>query len=131
MQAGPALGIFIGAGLGALLRWRLGEHLNPLLPALPLGTLAANVLGGFLVGVAMGVFLQFETIPLWAKLTLVTGFLGGLTTFSTFSAEAVSLLVRQDYVPALTLVLAHVLASLIATAGGLFLVRSLVSASSG
>ncbi len=131
MQALHAFGVFAGAGFGALLRWRLGEHLNSLVPNLPLGTLAANVLGGFLVGVAMGVFLQFESVPMWIRLMLVTGFLGGLTTFSTFSAEAVGLLARQEYVAAITLVLAHVLCSLAATTCGLLLVRGLVGAGSG
>ncbi len=89
--------IALGATLGAWLRWGLSLWLNARLESLPLGTLAANLGGGFLIGVAMGVFNDLpELSPQWRLLT-VTGFLGGLTTFSTFSAEAVALLQRGDY----------------------------------
>jgi CrcB protein len=81
--------ISLGAALGALLRWGLGLGLNAVFPALPLGTLAANWLGGYLVGLAVGLFsLHTELPPEW-RLFVITGFLGGLTTFSTFSAEIV------------------------------------------
>ncbi len=89
--------IAVGASLGAWLRWGLALWLNARIESLPLGTLAANLGGGFLIGVAMGVFNDLpELSPEWRLLT-VTGFLGGLTTFSTFSAEAVALLQRGDY----------------------------------
>ncbi len=86
------LAIGAGAALGALLRWLLGLWLNALWPALPPGTLVANLLGGFLIGVALAVFSRHPQIaPAW-RLFIVTGFLGGLTTFSTFSAEVAGLL---------------------------------------
>lgn len=81
--------VSLGAALGALLRWALGLGLNAAFPALPLGTLTANLLGGYLVGLALGLFsLHTELPPEW-RLFVITGFLGGLTTFSTFSAEVV------------------------------------------
>lgn len=114
-----ALAIFFGAGLGALLRWLLALALNPLLPMLPLGTLASNAIGGMLMGVAMAIFVQYQDVsPLW-RLAITTGFLGGLTTFSTYSAEAVSLLQRGDYRWAGLHIGAHVLVSLAATWVGL------------
>ena len=79
-----------GASLGALLRWFLAGRFNPMLPFLPPGTLAANLIGGYLVGVAVALFLALPDVsPQW-RLFVVTGFLGGLTTFSTFSAEVVT-----------------------------------------
>ena len=83
-----------GAAAGALLRWWLGLALNGVLVELPLGTLAANLLGGYLMGVAVGVFSLLPQIPAEWRLLIMTGFLGGLTTFSTFSAEAFHLLQR-------------------------------------
>src|SRR5205807_3992604 len=77
-----------GAAVGAWLRWWLGMLLNPLFPTLPLGTLAANLVGGYLMGIALAVLSHFEALPPEARLLITTGFLGGLTTFSTFSAEA-------------------------------------------
>lgn len=79
------------------MRWWLGLALNHVFPTLPLGTLAANLVGGYLMGMAMGVFTHAITLPAEVRLLVTTGFLGGLTTFSTFSAEAVTLLVRQQY----------------------------------
>ena len=81
------LAISVGAALGALLRWGLGITLNHLLPTLPPGTLAANLVGGYLIGVAMAFFAQSPNVPPEWRLFVVTGFLGGLTTFSTFSSE--------------------------------------------
>ncbi|RPE81674.1 fluoride efflux transporter CrcB [Vulcaniibacterium tengchongense] len=126
MDAFSALAVFAGAGLGALLRWALGLALNPLVPALPLGTLAANVLGGLLMGCALGVFDQFQSLPPAARLAVTTGFLGGLTTFSTFSAESVALLLRGDYRWAGLHLLAHVGASLLAALAGLAATRALL-----
>lgn len=125
MDGLSAASIFVGAGLGALLRWWLGLALNPLLPTLPLGTLAANVLGGLLMGMLMAVFAQYETLPLALRLALTTGFLGGLTTFSTFSAETTGMLLRGQYGWAGTIVAAHVGASLLATLAGVAAVRGL------
>lgn len=86
------LAICIGACLGALARWQLGLWLSHSSALIPWGTLAANLIGGYLVGVCVGVFQQWPDIdPLW-RLALVTGFLGALTTFSSFSAEVVALL---------------------------------------
>ena len=95
------LAVFIGAGLGALLRWALGARLNPILPHLPLGTLAANLTGGYLVGLFIALLQQHPQIdPAW-RLLLVTGFLGALTTFSSFSMEVVDMLMLERWVQAL------------------------------
>lgn len=88
----PILTISLGAALGALLRWQLGLRLNTLFPSLPPGTLTANLIGGYIIGLAVAYFAQAPNIaPEW-RLLIVTGFCGGLTTFSTFSAEVVTLL---------------------------------------
>ena len=87
--------IFIGAGFGALLRWFLGMKLNAVSPSLPLGTLSANLIGGYMIGLAIAFFSNNTSLsPEW-RLLIITGFLGGLTTFSTFSAEMVSLIQAQ------------------------------------
>ena len=93
---GSIVSISLGAALGALLRWLLALRFNALFPALPLGTLAANLLGGYLIGIAVGVFATWPDLPPQARLFVITGFLGGLTTFSTFSAEVVTQLQRGD-----------------------------------
>jgi len=86
------LAISLGASLGALLRWWLGARLNSFFPAIPPGTLAANLIGGYVVGAAVALFASFAALaPEW-RLFVITGFCGGLTTFSTFSAEVVTLL---------------------------------------
>src|SRR5438874_1058573 len=85
-----------GAAVGAWLRWGLGIVLNPLLPVLPLGTLAANLIGGFLMGVAMEIVARQGVMSPELRLMLTTGFLGGLTTFSTFSGEITALLLRRE-----------------------------------
>ena len=90
----------IGAALGAWLRWGLSTWLNPRVPSFPLGTLAANLVGGYLVGFAVAFFLARHSLPPEVRLFVVTGFLGGLTTFSTFSAEVVELLMRGDWAAA-------------------------------
>lgn len=118
-----AVAIFVGAGCGALLRWGLGIALNPLFPALPPGTLAANVLGGLLMGVLLGALMPLSNLPPALRLALTTGFLGGLTTFSTFSAETLDLLIKQAYPWAAAHVLAHVLLSLLAAWGGWWFAR--------
>ncbi len=113
------LSVFVGAGLGACLRWGLGLALNPLLPPFPLGTLAANLLGGYLVGVAIAYFSFRSGLPAEARLFVITGFLGGLTTFSTFSAEVISLLGRGQLAWALAVAGGHLLGSLTLTALGI------------
>ncbi len=122
------LAVGIGAALGAWLRWGLGALMNPLLPSLPLGTLAANLLGGYLVGVAVAVFAQHPGLGPEARLLIITGFLGGLTTFSTFSAEAVHLLTRGEYGWAAGHMGFHLAGSLAMTMLGLWTVKALVKA---
>ena len=119
------LAVFGGAGIGACLRLVLSLWLNPLLPGMPLGTLAANLIGGLLVGVATAGFAQTPHLaPEW-RLLLVTGFLGGLTTFSTFSAEVVTMLIRQQWGWALATAGTHLVGSLLLTGAGVALVRVL------
>ncbi len=120
MQAMPTvLAICLGACLGALARWQLGLWLSPSSALIPWGTLAANLIGAYLVGVCIGVFQQLpELDPLW-RLTLVTGFLGALTTFSSFSAEVVALLQQARYALALGTASLHLLGSLALTVLGL------------
>lgn len=127
---GPSafLSVGVGAALGAWLRWGLGTLLNPLFPTLPLGTLAANLTGGLLMGLAMGAFAHFQALSPEIRLFITTGFLGGLTTFSTFSAEASTLLLRQQYAWFAAHVLLHVAGSLTATLAGIALIRALLRA---
>jgi CrcB protein len=121
------LAVFVGAGLGACARWALGEALNRALPALPLGTLAANLIGGYLVGVAIALLTwRSDLSPLW-RLFVITGVLGGLTTFSTFSAEVVHAIERGQPGWALTIAAAHLAGSLLLTALGLWTVRAAIS----
>ena len=116
------IAICLGACVGALSRWQLGLWLNPASASaglLPLGTLAANLIGGYLVGVCVGVFQQLpELDPVW-RLALVTGFLGALTTFSSFSAEVVGMLEQQRYVLAFGTAAVHLLGSLLLTLAGI------------
>ena len=114
-----------GAGVGALIRWMLGLALDAIFPSIPLGTLVANVIGGFLMGLVIGSLDQFQTLPFEWRLAITTGFLGGLTTFSTFSAESVTLLLRQQYGWAAALVAAHTIGSIVATFAGYGLFRLL------
>ncbi|MDB5843338.1 MAG: camphor resistance protein CrcB [Polaromonas sp.] len=115
---GAVLAICIGASVGALSRWGLGLWLSPG-GLIPWGTLAANLLGGYLVGVAIAVFQAMPQIdPVW-RLLLVTGFLGGLTTFSTFSAEVVAYLLEARYGLAAGVALVHVAGSLLMTVAGI------------
>jgi len=117
------LAIATGASLGALLRWYLANRLNASFPELPPGTLAANILGGYLIGIAIAVFLAFPALsPQWRLLT-VTGFLGGLTTFSTFSAEVVTAILEGRSLWAVSTVAAHVLGSVLMTLCGVGTVR--------
>ena len=113
------LAICVGASLGAVLRWWLSLMLNPLFAPLPMGTLAANLIGGYLVGVAVIVFLQHPALPAHWRLFVVTGFLGGLTTFSTFSAEVVGMLQQGRLLWAAGTVAAHLAGSLLMTLAGM------------
>ena len=109
------LAVGVGAAVGAWLRWGFSFWLNPVLPELPLGTLAANLIGGYLIGLAVAYFLQHPGLsPEW-RLLIITGFLGGLTTFSTFSAETVSLLTRGEYAWSMAIITAHLVGSLAMT----------------
>lgn len=113
------IAIGIGAACGAWLRWGLGLWLNPLLPQLPIGTLAANLLGGYLIGLSIAFFMQHPGLsPEW-RLLIITGFLGGLTTFSTFSAETVTLLLRGQYAWGVGIIAAHLGGSLLMTVLGI------------
>jgi fluoride exporter len=115
----------VGAACGAWLRWWLGLRLNAVFPTVPLGTLASNLVGGYLVGVAIALFAQNEALaPEW-RLFAITGFLGGLTTFSTFSAEVVTLMSRGQFGWAAGTAAAHLLGSLGLTALGIATVRAL------
>jgi fluoride exporter len=119
------LAVGVGAALGAILRWALAHWLNARLDSLPLGTLAANLIGAFGIGVALAVFNAHPALsPLW-RLLLITGFLGGLTTFSTFSAESVALIQAQQYGAALLHSALHLAGSLAATFAGIASVRAL------
>lgn len=113
------LAVAVGAALGALLRWLLSIWLNALLPEIPPGTLLANVVGGYLIGVAMVFFTQQVHVPPEWRLFVITGFLGGLTTFSTFSAEVMRLLQDGRLAWALGAMAAHLAGSLLATAAGM------------
>ncbi|MDR1850094.1 MAG: fluoride efflux transporter CrcB [Zoogloeaceae bacterium] len=114
-----ALAIGLGGGLGACARWGLGILLNPIFPLLPLGTLAANLIGGYLVGVVVGLFHLHSSLDPLLKLFLITGVLGGLTTFSTFSAETVERLISGRVGYALLLCVLHLTGSLLMTWLGL------------
>ena len=113
------LAISVGAAAGAILRWLLGTVLNSLFPAIPLGTLSANLAGGYLIGVAMTLFASLPGLaPEW-RLLVITGFLGGLTTFSTFSAEVTLLLQQGRFLWAGAAISAHVAGSLLMTLLGI------------
>jgi CrcB protein len=122
------IAICIGACVGALSRWQLGLWLNPDASAegiFPWGTLAANLIGGYLIGVCVGLFQNFPQLdPTW-RLLLVTGFLGALTTFSTFSAEVVGMLQQGRLLLALGTATVHLIGSLLLTYLGLITVRLL------
>lgn len=113
------LAISLGAALGAVLRWMLGTALNALFAPIPPGTLVANLVGGYLIGVAMALFAQHPGLtPEW-RLFVITGFLGGLTTFSTFSAEVVTLLQQGRLLWAGGAIAAHLFGSLLLTLLGI------------
>jgi CrcB protein len=119
------LAVGLGAALGAWLRWWLGVEFNHVLPEVPLGTLAANLIGGYLVGIAVAYFSAYAGLPPEARLFVITGFMGGLTTFSTFSAESVTLIMRAEYLWAAVHVAVHLGGSLIMTVLGIATVNLL------
>jgi CrcB protein len=124
---GQFVAVGAGAALGAWLRWGLSAWLNPRVPQYPLGTLAANLVGGYLVGIAVAFFIaRTDVAPEW-RLFVVTGLLGGLTTFSTFSAEVTEHLLRGGYGHALVLAFAHLAGSLVLTAAGFATYRALTT----
>ncbi len=122
----PVIAICLGASAGALARWGLGLWLSPG-GVIPWGTLAANLVGGYLIGICVAVFHAMpELDPVW-RLALVTGFLGALTTFSSFSAEVVSLLMQQRYGLALGTAGLHLFGSLLLTVAGIWTVQQTLS----
>src|SRR3977135_3677142 len=118
MTASAVAAVGIGAALGAWLRWGLSVAMNALVPALAVGPLAANRIGGYLVGVAVAIFEQYGGLAPELRLFVITGFLGGLTTYSTFSAESVSLLTTGRYGWALAHTPAHLAGSHLVTGLG-------------
>ena len=111
--------IAIGAALGALLRWQLGAKLNNLFPTIPPGKLVANLIGAYVIGLGIAFFATYSAIsPEW-RLLVITGFCGGLTTFSTFSAEITALLQQGRISWALGAVAAHVVGSVLMTFAGI------------
>jgi fluoride exporter len=125
VNAAALAAVGVGAMLGAWTRWGLGLLLNHVFPTLPLGTLAANLVGGLLMGVTMGLAVQFDALPPAARLLFMTGFLGALTTFSTFSAETVTLILREQYGWCAAFIGVHVTGSVGATFLGIGAVRLL------
>ena len=105
--------IGLAAALGAWSRWGIGILLNAMYPLFPLGTLTANLIGGYLTGISMGAFELFSELNPDLKLIINIGFLGGLTTFSAFTAEVFQLLQKNELVASLTLVALHVIGSLL------------------
>ena len=127
MNAVGLVAVGAGAAIGAWLRWALSLGLNAVVPNLPLGTLLANLIGGFLIGVAVELFTLHPVLPPEIRLFVITGFLGGLTTFSTFSAEAVALLQRDQYGWTFALISTHLLGSLLMTLLGIAVVRLFIN----
>lgn len=125
MTAYGFLAVGIGGALGCWLRWLLGIGLNPLFSNMLLGTLTANLAGGFLIGLAVEYFVHHDSLPPELRQFVVIGFLGGLTTFSSFSAEAVELLSDRDLTWAFILVATHLVGSLMMTWLGMLTMRSL------
>ena len=124
---GGLVAVGIGAALGAWLRWGLSTSLNPRMPQFPLGTFASNLIGGYLVGFAVAFFAARHDLPPELRLLAITGFLGGLTTFSTFSSEVTDLLLRGEYWTGGSLAIAHLAGSIVLTIAGIASFRALAA----
>lgn len=127
MTFGGFLAVGLGGAIGCWLRWLAGIFLNPLFSNLLLGTLTVNLVGGYLIGAAVEFFTHHDSLPPEWRLFVVVGFLGGLTTFSSFSAEAVALLRERDYLWAFVVIGSHLIGSLAMTLLGIWSVRALNS----
>jgi CrcB protein len=125
LSFGSFFAVGAGAAAGAWLRWFLSIILNPVFPTLPLGTLASNLIGGLLMGVAMELITRHTSMSPEARLLMTTGFLGGLTTFSTFSGEITTLLLRRELLWSALGIGAHVVGSIVLTIVGILLTRAL------
>jgi CrcB protein len=119
------LAVLIGGAIGSVLRWMFGIALNPVTPNLPLGTLAVNLIGGFVIGAAIAYFDHFQQLPPEWRLFVITGLCGGFTTFSAFSGEVVTRLLDQNYGWSLAIVVTHVIGSLLMTVLGIGAARLL------
>lgn len=117
------LAVGLGAMIGAWMRWGLSVWLNPVAPALPLGTLAANLIGGYAIGLTIAWLTEHPALPPEVRLFLITGLLGGLTTFSTYSAEVVMALTRGAWLSAGIIAISHMAGSFIATGLGFYTMR--------
>jgi len=124
---GEFFAVGIGAALGAWMRWGLTWWLNDRHPKFPMGTLASNLIGGLCVGFALAYFVAHNDLPPHYRLFVITGFLGGLTTFSTFSSEVSMLLLRGDYLTGLALASTHLFGSLVLTIIGFWAYRAIAS----
>ena len=122
------LAVGVGAAAGAWLRWAFSLVLNPLFPPVPLGTLASNLVGGFLMGVVLALVARHEDMSPALRLLMTTGFLGGLTTFSAFSGEAATLITRGEYGWSVALIGVHVVGSIAMTLAGLALTTAILGA---
>jgi CrcB protein len=119
------IAVAVGAVVGALLRWHLGNRLNALFPSLPPGTLAANLIGAYVIGLAIAFFSSCPALSLEWRLLIITGFCGGLTTFSTFSAEIAVLLQQGRLRWAAGAIAAHVAGSVLMTLAGIWTPRGI------
>jgi CrcB protein len=114
------LAVAIGGATGSLLRWGTGILLNPVLSNLPLGTLTVNLVGGYLIGISVAFFAGHPNLPDPWRLLVITGFLGGLTTFSSFSAEVTTMFLEENYGWALMTAASHLFGSLLLTTLGIY-----------
>jgi fluoride exporter len=119
MHLSAIISVSLGAIAGALFRFYLGSTMNPIFPTLPLGTLAANLIGGFLIGIFMALTKSHHAIPDTIRIAITTGFLGSLTTFSTFSAETLDLISHREFFWTAAIICVHVGGTLFATFGGI------------